>query len=306
VKKRKVAVVTRTRNRPAFLERAVQSVSSQSFGDLAWIVVNDGGSREPADAAVAGARDRGIEARAIHNDESRGMQAASNQGIEASRSAYVVIHDDDDSWEPGFLAATVGFMEDGGRPPGTRGVATLVTQVEERVEEGSVREIGRAPFRADLRSVSLFEMAGKNAVPPISFLYERSVHDEIGPYREDLPVLGDWEFYMRFLRKWDIEVIPEYLALYHMRPPDAGAADGNSVLVRADMHARYAARIRNEMLRRDLDERVVGMGFIVNIAPIVVQMRRVFRSLATIEGGVRRLPSPARRLIGSLRRVVGS
>ena len=45
-----VAIVTRTKNRPLLLERALNSVLGQSFADWHQIVVNDGGDPAPVDA----------------------------------------------------------------------------------------------------------------------------------------------------------------------------------------------------------------------------------------------------------------
>ena len=41
----KVAVITRTKDRPIFLKRALLSVSSQTFSDYIHVVVNDGGTK---------------------------------------------------------------------------------------------------------------------------------------------------------------------------------------------------------------------------------------------------------------------
>jgi len=280
----------------------MRSVASQTFSDLVWTVVNDGGERAKVDAVAHRAGERGIEVEVVHNPRSLGMEAASNAGIAASKSKYIAFHDDDDTWEPAFLERVVGFME-GPHHPSTRGVATLVTRVEEKVAGEDIREIGREPFRADLRSITLFEMAGRNPVPNISLLYERALHDELGPYREDLPVLGDWEFYLRLLRRHDLAVIREYLASYHVRPAGAGA-HGNTITDQDDLHHEVAARIRNEMLRRDLDEGKLGMGLLVNLSPVLESIRRLFRNLARVEGAVRGLPPPARKLISTIRRAV--
>ncbi|MCK7514858.1 MAG: hypothetical protein MZV70_69885 [Desulfobacterales bacterium] len=73
------------------------------------------------------------------------------------------------------------------------------------------------PYTQDFSCVSLYKMAIKNTFAPISFVYRKQAHDLIGYYNENLPVLGDWEFNLRFLQKFDIDVIPETLANYHLR-----------------------------------------------------------------------------------------
>src|SRR5690349_8594527 len=104
-----VAVVIRTKNRPLFLARALDSVLAQTYEDWVAVVVNDVGDREPVEAAVAAVADRARgRVHVLHNSVSRGREAAMNTGVHATASTFLVIHDDDDSWAPTFLEETVG------------------------------------------------------------------------------------------------------------------------------------------------------------------------------------------------------
>ena len=259
---RRVAVVTRTRSRPLLLQRAAQSVSRQTFRDFAWVVVNDGGEAEAARSIVEGAgldRDRIL---FLSLPESRGMEAASNAGIAASRSEFVVIHDDDDSWAPDFLEKTVAFLSG---PQGRRygGVITHSIHVSEDIRDDQVIERQRRPFQTAARDVQLAQMIRGNFFPPISFLFRRSVFDEIGGFNEDLPVLGDWFFNLEFLLKADIGVLPEPLAFYHHRD-QAPVADiyANSVIAEGHRHDELAAVVRNGFLRRHMDKAAVALSLV--------------------------------------------
>ena len=92
---KKVAIITRTRDRAALLRRAMRSVEKQTFRDFCWVVVNDAGEHGPVDEVVRHAKEAGIEVHTIHRAESTGMEAASNAGLQASKSQYIAIHDDD-------------------------------------------------------------------------------------------------------------------------------------------------------------------------------------------------------------------
>jgi len=129
----------------------------------------------------------------LHDEESVGKEAGSNQGIQASSSAYVGIHDDDDSWHPNFLARTVAHLE----RESDAGVAVRTEIVWEQVAGDKIVELGCETFGPDIHEFTLFELIRHNRVVPISMLYRRSVHDEIGYYREDLGEVGDWEFNLR-------------------------------------------------------------------------------------------------------------
>ncbi|NDE35558.1 MAG: glycosyltransferase family 2 protein, partial [Gammaproteobacteria bacterium] len=211
----RVAIITRTKDRPMFLKRAINSVLGQTFEDWQHVIVNDGGAPHDIEALVAESstayRGRVL---LIHHPLSRGMEAAANEGIKASSSDYLVIHDDDDSWAPTFLDRCVAFME---APPAVlatpiRGVATYSTKMIEKVAEGKFIQVASEPFNTWMSAVSLYRMAANNSIPPISFLFERSALEAVGLYREELPVLGDWEFHLRFLAQYEIGLIKEELA----------------------------------------------------------------------------------------------
>ena len=258
---RKVAIITRTKNRRILLWRALDSVCKQSFRDFVWVVVNDAGEKECVDAVAAEAARRGVEVKVLHREKSIGMEAASNAGIRSCESEYIVIHDDDDSWEPDFLKKTVAFLDE---EPLFAGVVTHTLLVNEVIKDGVPRTTSSYGFNTWLKSIYLMEMLMANSFPPISFLYRREIYDRIGGYDESLPVLGDWDFNIRFLKEADIGVIPELLALYHHRDTitDAGDVYGNTVNAGISKHIRYDAILRNHYLRTSPQD----LGVLANLA----------------------------------------
>jgi hypothetical protein len=92
------------------------------------------------------------------------MEAASNAGIAACDSDYIVIHDDDDSWCPDFLEKTVAFLDG---PKGARygGVTTHSTYVSEEIRGDRVIEHETRPYNDWVRNVQLSEMACGNFFP---------------------------------------------------------------------------------------------------------------------------------------------
>ena len=190
-----VAVVLRTRNRPQLLPRALASIGAQTFRDFRVIVVNDGGDEGPVLEQVAACPAVRGQVDVVTNPQSVGREAAMNTGVTHSRSEFLVIHDDDDTWHPEFLAATVGHLQDS-----TDAAVAVRTEVvyEELTPEGVV-EIRREILAADKSAITLGEVLRANISPPISVLYRRSVHDEVGLYDGTLPVLADWDFMLRLL-----------------------------------------------------------------------------------------------------------
>jgi glycosyltransferase involved in cell wall biosynthesis len=288
-----VAVVTRTKDRGLLLDRAVRSVLQQTFDDLELMIVNDGGDPEPVEEVVARYRwmAKG-RVRVLHNPTSTGMEAASNLGLRSTTSTYVAIHDDDDTWHPRFLERALGVM----KRSGLRGAVTGVQMIHEEVDRGDIRLRGSSAFESrpernredptllameaangttlviesdeldgDQRTVlppnSLYRLLESNLYPPIAFVYERSVFDEIGYYDEDLPPLADWDFNIRFLSAFDIAFLPRVLAYYHQR---SGTGPMANSVIQANLHNQTRQRILNTYLRSDLSARQLGPGYLAN------------------------------------------
>jgi glycosyltransferase involved in cell wall biosynthesis len=268
-----ISIITRTKDRPRLLPRALQGVLRQTYEDWELIIVNDGGNPEPiAKLLHAHESEAGNRIRMIHCEISRGMEAASNTGIAQSSGRYLVIHDDDDSWHPEFLQTCLDHMEKAG--PRVGGVVTHSTRVNENIANESVEILSRTPYNPWLTWVSIVDMAHENTFPPISFVFRRSVYDEVGGFREDLPVLGDWEFNLRVLARYEIDVIPEELANYHLRQRQMKGIYDNTIIAGVDLHARYLHQIRNGLLRADLETGRFGMGFLVNSSSLLNHQRQ--------------------------------
>ena len=262
-----VAVITRTKDRPILLRRAIESVLRQSFGEWVHVIINDGGNPSTVDFLVAeyAGRYQG-RVKVIHNPESMGMQNASNRAIQESQSEYLVIHDDDDSWGAEFLEKSVARLNGEDVDSSVQGVTTHVVWVTEEINaDGVIVELSRSDFFPK-EAITLFEMAAENVFPPIAFLYRRSVHQVVGYFDEQFTVLGDWDFNLRFLSRFDIDVIKEPLALYHWRHRGGDSAYGNTVTAGLSTHSYRRSKLFNHYLRRDIESGKSGLGFLMNVA----------------------------------------
>lgn len=247
----RVTVVTRTRNRPLMLKRAVQSVGAQSFQDLELVIVNDAGSIEPVESALASApqwlRER---TRVVTNETSHGREAALEDGLAASSCEFFAIHDDDDSWEPGFLAACVAHLDE---HPEHGAVATRCDVVDEMVTEEGLVERGHWVMTKDGESWTLIDTMVSNYVPPISQLIRREVADRIGHWDGNLLTQADWDFNLRLLATSPVGFINgEPLAHWHHRDSTDGTI-GNSVVVDAAHHRTDNLAIRDRYARLSLE-----------------------------------------------------
>lgn len=277
-----VGIVVRTKDRPHFLARALRSIIAQTYDDWQAFVVNDGG--DPA--AVAGVIGDLLEAdrarvTVIDHPQSLGRWPSANAGVRAateSGAAYLVLHDDDDSWAPTFLERAAAHLDAHPLAPG------VVSRIEIVWEEGSAAqgyvETGRELFQGHLHDPLLGDTLLFNRFVPIGFLYRRELHDEIGPYDESLSVVGDWAFNLKVLAKWSLEYVgDEPLAFWHQRPRSTGI-DGNSVISSGAEHEKYDALVRDAALRSYAGEH--GLGLVLYLTKFID------RRFVEVEEGLRR------------------
>ena len=216
----RVTVVTRTRERPFMVRRCMASVLGQSFPDWLHVIVNDGGDPSVVELLAIEHADRYRgRLQVIHNPASVGMQNASNIGIADAAGDYLVIHDDDDSWQPEFLRACVGFLDERGAASPVQGVITQTIRVLEEFNADGGMDVNHTEDYMPCRSIDLFAAGSENPFAPIAFVYRRAAHERIGPFDERFSVLGDWDFNLRFLQLFEIGVIDQRAGQLPLAPP---------------------------------------------------------------------------------------
>ena len=248
-----VAVISRTKNRPLLFRRAAESVARQSWKNFQWVVVNDGGETAPVREIIDACGIDPTRITLIDNAASVGMEAASNMGVRAVDTEFVVIHDDDDRWEPDFLRESVEFLQTPRAAAADfEGVLSRAWRVSEQIDGDEVIIHRSEPYMPWVSEVSLAQIAVGNFFAPISFLYRRWVFDEIGGYDERLPVLGDWRFNLDFLMRANIGFLDRYLSHYHHRDMGDSTRDGvyaNSIVGARNLHGQYFSVVTNRILR---------------------------------------------------------
>lgn len=265
-----VAIVVRTKNRPLLLARALRSILDQTFEDYVTVVVNDDGEHGPVEDAVAAVADRAAgRIRIVHNPVSNGREAAMNNGLHAAASTFVTFLDDDDTWAPTFLERTIGYLE----RTGDQAVATRAEVVYERIEGDVVVTEGRELLAMDKSEITLLDTIVRNYTPTNSLVYRREVLASTGDYDESLPVLADWDFVLKLLRRGEVGFIDgEPLAFWHQRPQSVGD-ESNSVKAGGE-HEKWDALVRDRYLRADL-ARSDGLGYLLFFSELVDRDRKV-------------------------------
>lgn len=282
----RISIITRTFDRPRLLGRTLDCLAQQTFQDWECIIVNGGSEAgvkaalEPRFEALAG------RVRVLPFENKRpGMRGVPlNFGIENSSSELITILDDDDTWDTTFLATMLAALD---RVPSQATVGGIVCRTkcidESSVEEGLLPQ-REYPLNDDLDNITLARLAIVNAWCIHAFIYRRAALAKTGLYAEDLPVLEDWEFNLRFVQHWDIAVLPQVLTNYHLRPSVKAGAESNTQTSEMDLHKFYESKIINDALRHDIATGRSGLGALLANA---AQSRWLERKLHAVESKLR-------------------
>ena len=109
-KKPAVSIIMPAYNSQEFIERAISSVSGQSFSGWELIIIDDASSDSSLDIidkwTVSDER-----VHLIRLKDNSGAAVARNVGIEAANGRYIAFLDSDDSWFPNKLEQQLKFMD---------------------------------------------------------------------------------------------------------------------------------------------------------------------------------------------------
>lgn len=273
----KVAVIVRTKDRPELLRRALESLLGQTYPAWEAVIVNDGGARQPVADIIAAESERiGGRLRVVDHPTSTGRWPSANAGIAATHAPYVVLHDDDDSWHPDFLAQTAAFLDE---HPDEWGVIARAEVIHERYEGDSFVETFRYRLEDHNPEVLLTDLLDFNRFVPIQFLYRRTLHEQLGLYDSTKSAAADWMFNMQVVALRPVRYVSrQVLSYWHQRPGVEGV-QGNSVFAAPIDHRLADRRHRDEALRQYIN--AVGPGLPLFLAEREMRMEAAAQQRST-------------------------
>jgi glycosyltransferase involved in cell wall biosynthesis len=292
----KVSAVVATRNRPALLREAVISILGQSYqGELECLVVFD--QSEPVTLDVEIPQNRYL--RVLENVREPGLAGARNTGIIEAAGMVIAFCDDDDRWRPEKISRQLELL--------TRSAVNFVAcGIQIHYSGRAIDRVPpeRTPFGQLLRD-------RVTALHPSTFVFTRSLLDEIGLVDEELPGSHgeDYDLLLRaagkapilalqqplvdvlwheqsfFAERWQVisEALRYMLAKYpELRADAAGRARIEAQIALAEAalaRRREAYRFSCRALRGNLGERraYLAMAVASGVIPIQSIMRAANR-----------------------------
>jgi glycosyltransferase involved in cell wall biosynthesis len=203
---RPVSVLMAVWNTPlAELERSINSITNQTFGDFEFLIIDDGSTHQavPQYLESRARDDRRIQ---IVRKPHRGLTASLNRGIARAQGDWIARQDADDWSEPERLARQLTFLKH------YPSVIVCGTNAWTHQQDGNVLWSTRFP-----QSPSEIRAALPHGNPFFhgSAIFHRKTALALGGYRESFKCSQDYDFFWRLADHGEPANLPE--PLYHYR-----------------------------------------------------------------------------------------
>lgn len=214
-----VSVIMPAYNRAHVIGRAIISVLEQAYTNFELIIVDDG-SKDNTEEVVKSFGDPRI--RFTKHEQNRGVCAARNTGIRASRGEYITFIDSDDEMAPLKLQEQLQVFT---RQSGIMNivVVTGVLYLEDGAKPVTTKVESRPCPRGDISRA--FFATGRN-IPKriVTMMVRKEYLDEVGLFDETLRASEFWDLGVRLSKRCNFEVIEAPLDIVHR---DAGPRSWN-------------------------------------------------------------------------------
>ena len=203
-----VSVIIPTYNREKFISECVQSVLAQTLPAREIIIVDDGST----DATYNILRDLGFNSLSTKKtvlryffQQNRGVSSARNLGIKEARSEYIALLDSDDLWLKSKLDRQVSAFQNDTQ-------SSRLCHTDEIWIRNGVRVNQHKKHKK--HGGNVFQNCLKLCcISPSSAMMHRSVFADFGFFDEDLPACEDYDFWLRYSAKEDVNFIDEPLII---------------------------------------------------------------------------------------------
>ena len=215
-----ISVIIPTWNRWPRVGEAVASVLRQSLPPLEVLVVDDGSDDGTADALTAELQgddwsDADRERCRILRQGQRGVSAARNVGIEASRGAWLAFLDSDDLWQTDKLErqmAALATAEAAGEPHPT-GHFDICHCDEIWIRNG--RRVNPRRRHAKEGGWIYRQCLPLCAISPSAVMIRRHVFERFGGFDESLPACEDYDLWLRLCAELPVLYLDAPLVIKH-------------------------------------------------------------------------------------------
>ncbi len=194
-----VSIITPSFNQGKFIRETIESVLSQNYTNVEYIVM-DGGSTDETVDILKSYGDR------IHwvSEKDGGQADAVNKGIHRAKGEIIGWLNSDDTYLPGAISEAVRFFQR------QKHVGMVYGEGYHTTENGEI--IDRYPTE----SFNMDRLAQNCFICQPTAFFRKEVLINIGMLNKDLHLCMDYELWMRISKQYEIAYIPYFVATSRM------------------------------------------------------------------------------------------
>ncbi len=199
-----VAAILATMNRPEYVRDAIASACEQTHESTEVVVIDD--SDDGRTEAVVDELRRtyaDVRIRYLHNETSRGLPAARNQGVAATDARFLAFLDDDDRWYPEKTSRQLSLFRSG-----PDDLALVHSGYVGRYEDGRHKKTVTPEYDHPVYP----RILERNFIgTPSTVMVERDAFEAVGGFDETIRFCEDWDLYLRIARNYRCAHVTEPL-----------------------------------------------------------------------------------------------
>jgi glycosyltransferase involved in cell wall biosynthesis len=258
-----VSVIVPCFNHGTYLKEAIESVQRQTYKNWELIVVDDGSTDNTREVTEHFSRSDS-RVKYVWQTNS-GLSAARNLGIAHSSGKYIQLLDADDHVEAEKLSRQVDYLEQHPRSDIVYSEARYFPDGNPTERRYSMHEADRPwmPLASDAGPDIFRHLVRANMFAVNCPLIRRTVTEQVGPFDVALPLLEDWDYWIRCAAmgmRFDYLNADETFALVRIRPASssknkAGMMNAKRLLQKKLRSIKHDATVNGffEEIVRNLD-----------------------------------------------------
>jgi glycosyltransferase involved in cell wall biosynthesis len=211
----RISIITPTYNQSNFITRTIDSVLSQNYPNLEYIVM-DGGSTDNTLTILESFNGKII----WSSEKDNGQADAINKGIKLSTGEIVAFINSDDYYLPGVFQDIANTFLSRPEIKWITGSYKIIDQNDNDIQTLTVL------YKDILRSVPLpVTLKLTNYIVQPSTFWKREVHDSVGYFNQSLRYTFDYDFWLRMIDRYPLYKTNLPLSAFRIHPDSKGGKE---------------------------------------------------------------------------------
>lgn len=267
----KVSVIMTSYNLSTYIEKAIESVLSQTFTDFE-LLIGDDASTDDSLEKIKSFSDPRI--RVYTSETNQGPNANANRLLKEARGEYIAHMSSDDVWLEHKLKQQVAFLDANADIGMVFGFPIFIDAEENLLSKPELEKPGNAP-----KNVWRKVFYGGNCLHITTSMYRSSLHNELGLLQEDLRLLADLDWYVRVTENHEIHVLQTPLTKVRVRGSDNLSSPTTANLER---HHKELNQIRQTRYKEKTMKLMIATPFyeIKGYSPYIISLVQTIYTLA--------------------------